>query len=98
MTKAIPVTKEHLDTLRSVSARLMMLSNVLAQKEDNRISLDVHWSSCPNGIGIKLYVWNEKGIESSESCDWDYGNSNSDEQKEALLCKLTEWEEKYGLL
>ena len=97
MTKVIPVTKEHLDTLRSVSVRLMVLSNALCEI-DNKVSVSVEWASRPGAIHIYLFRWNEEGIESAESATLYYNQSDSNEQKKALLDKLTEWEETYGVL
>ena len=98
MTKVIPVTDSIFRTYLQVISRMMVLSNAICEI-DNRVSVNVEWSSRPNAIHIVLFRWNERDeIETADYYYWYYDYPDAEQTKEQLFAKIAEWEEKYGLL
>lgn len=97
MMNTTPVTKEILKVHKTVMARMTVFANAICEI-DNRISVDVEWSTRPGGIHIRLFQWDDaQTISFSDSCDWYYDHPDAKRTKEKLFAKIAEWEAKYGL-
>ena len=97
MTNTIPVTKEILKVHKKVMARMTALANALCEI-DNRISVDVEWSTRPGGIHVRLFQWeDEETISFSDYYEWYYDHNDAKNTQEKLFAKIAEWEAKYGL-
>ena len=97
MTNTIPVTKEILRVHKKVMARMTVFANAI-REIDNRISVDVEWSTRPGAIHVRLFQWDDEDtISYSDYYDWYYGHPDDKQTKKELFAKIAEWEVKYGL-